>query len=226
MRRIFAISSFALVACYSIGQGIAPPLDSIYFPTGLALSHDSNYLYVVNSDFDLQYNAGTFQSLTLGRIRSLVPRGCNSDSDCPGDEFCDVPTSPDDTVEHSYWCVDRAGVYQGQPCRWLGESSTDTRITVPGRCQAIDLGNPQDGGGSLVNDAVAIGAFATDVIARGFPVSDQHVERMFIPVRGEASVNWIDVTADGKFGCGQSPPINGAMATIALAKIQPTIHAV
>ena len=205
MRRILAISSFALVACYSIGQGIEPPLGSIYFPTGLALSQDSNYLYVANSDFDLQYNSGTLQSLRLSRIRALVPRGCNSDSGCPADEFCDVPTSPDDSVEHSYWCVARTGQYQGQACRWLGERSTDERITVPGRCQGLALENPQDGGSSLINDSVAIGAFATDLIVRSFPVPDQHVERVFVPVRGESSVNWIDVSADGKLDCGQSP---------------------
>ena len=70
MRRIYAFTSFALVACYSIGEGIAPPLGSIYYPTGLAVSRASNYLYAVNSDFDLQYNAGTVQSLDLSRVRS------------------------------------------------------------------------------------------------------------------------------------------------------------
>jgi hypothetical protein len=68
---------------------------------------------------------------------------------------------------------------------------------------AVDLQNPQDGGRSLVNDAVAIGAFATDIISREFPASDKYVERLFIPVRGESSLNWIDVTANGKFDCGQ-----------------------
>jgi hypothetical protein len=75
---------------------------------------------------------------------------------------------------------------------------------VPGRCNAVDLQNPQDGGSSLVTDAVAMGAFATDVITRNFPNPDQFVERLFVPVRGESSVNWIDATADGKFECGQS----------------------
>ncbi len=204
MRRILASTCFALVACYSIGAGIGPPLDSIYFPTGLAVSQNSNYLYVVNSDFDLQYNAGTLQSLSLDRIHSLIPRGCYSDSGCASDQYCDVPTSSDDSAEHSYWCVDQAGQYQGSPCRALGENTADERITVPGRCQSIDLQTPQDSGSPLVTDAVAIGAFATDVITRGFPTPDQHVERVFIPVRGESSVNWIDVTANGKFDCGQA----------------------
>jgi hypothetical protein len=204
MRRILASTCFALVACYSIGEGIGPPLASIYFPTGLAVSRNSDYLYVVNSDFDLQYNAGTLQSLSLDRIHSLIPRGCSSDSGCASDQYCDVPTSSDDGVAHSYWCVDRSGEYQGSPCRALGERSADERITVPGRCRSIDLQTPQGGGSPLITDAVAIGAFATDLVARGTPTPDPHVERVFVPVRGESSVNWIDVTADGKFDCGQA----------------------
>ena len=205
MRRIFALIGFAFVACYSIGEGIAPPLGSIYFPTGLALSQDSNFLYVANSDFDLQYNAGTLLSLDLNRIRSLVPRGCASDSNCPVEKYCDAPGSSTDTPEHSYWCVDRdpASKFFGMPCGALGERSSSDRVTVPGRCQAADLQNPQDGGSSLVTDAVAIGAFATDIIARDFPNSDKYSNRLFIPVRGESSVNWVDATADGKFDCGQ-----------------------
>ena len=204
MRRILAFTCFSLVACYSIGEGIAPPLGSIYFPTGLAVSSDSSHLYVVNSDFDLQYNAGTLQSLDLNRIHSLIPRGCSSDANCPSDKYCDVPAGADDKVEHSYWCVDRSGQYQGLPCSALGERSTDDRVTVPGRCQSIDLQSPQDGGSSLVTAAVAIGAFATDVITRKFPDASRYLERVFIPVRGESSVNWIDVSPDAKLECGQS----------------------
>jgi hypothetical protein len=205
MRRIFAIAAFALFACYSIGEGVAPPLGGIYFPTGLVVSRDSSHLFVVNSDFDLQYNAGTIQSLDLNRIRSLAPRGCSADSDCPSDKYCDVPPATGDSLEHSHWCVDRAGAYGNRPCGVLGERSSSERITAPGRCNAVDLQNPQDGTGSLITDSVAIGAFAADVISRNFPNPDKYVERLFVPVRGESSVNWIDVTADGKLECGQNP---------------------
>jgi len=203
MRRILAFAAFALFACYSIGEGIAPPLGNIYFPTGLVTSRDSNHLYVVNSDFDLQYNAGTIQSLDLNRIRALTPRGCNSDSDCPAEQYCDIPPSTGDHFEHTFWCVDREGARANQPCGVLGERPSNERVMVPGRCNSVDLQNPQDGASSLVTDAVAIGAFATDVISRNFPNSDKFIERLFVPVRGESSVNWIDVSAEGKLDCGQ-----------------------
>jgi len=44
----------------------------MYFPVGLALSPGGHTLYVVNSDFDLQFNGGTVLALDLDRIRSNV----------------------------------------------------------------------------------------------------------------------------------------------------------
>ena len=54
-------------ACYSAGNGTPPPLDSFYYPTGLAVSSGGNVLYAINSDFDLQWNGGTLQSYEIGR---------------------------------------------------------------------------------------------------------------------------------------------------------------
>lgn len=203
MRRISVLVLPFLVACTSAGEGIAPPLDTIYFPTGLALSRDARHLYVANSDFDLQYNAGTLQSLDMEHVRQLVPRGCTSDADCPATQYCDVPVSPTDTVERSFWCVDRSDALAGLPCGNLAEKTTSERVTVPGRCEAVDLTHPPDSGPSLVVDAVEIGAFATDALVRSAPDSVSFAERVFVPVRGEASVNWADVSADGTFQCGQ-----------------------
>jgi hypothetical protein len=59
-------------ACYPGGGGSNPPLDSLYFPVGLAVSPDGSRLYVVNSDFDLQYNGGTLQSYDLQSIRNAA----------------------------------------------------------------------------------------------------------------------------------------------------------
>ena len=61
-----ALSVLLLNSCYPAGDGKAPPLEELYFPTGVALDGYSKsvdaygnaapkYLYVANSDFDLQY---------------------------------------------------------------------------------------------------------------------------------------------------------------------------
>jgi DNA-binding beta-propeller fold protein YncE len=54
-----------LCGCFGPGEGLEVPKHQIYFPTGLALDRDANYLYVVSSDFDLQYNGGAIQSYHL-----------------------------------------------------------------------------------------------------------------------------------------------------------------
>jgi hypothetical protein len=204
MRRISALVLYFSISCTSAGEGIAPPLDAIYYPTGLALSSNSRLLYVVNSDFDLQYNAGTLQSLDQTRVRALIPRGCSADSDCSASKYCDTSEGTSDPKEHSFWCVDRSGSTADMPCGTLGERSASERVTTPGRCGAVDLAHPPDGGGSLITDAVAIGAFATDAVVRPSQDSARTSDRIFIPVRGESSINWADVSADGVFDCGQS----------------------
>jgi hypothetical protein len=204
MRRVSALALLFSISCTSAGEGIAPPLDAIYFPTGLALSSNSRQLYVVNSDFDLQYNAGTLQSLDLTHIHALTPRGCVADSDCSTSKYCDIPEGPSDSKEHSFWCLERSGSTANLPCGTLGESTPSERVTTPGRCRAVNLSHPPDGGDSLITDSVAIGAFATDVVVRPWPESGRASDRLFIPVRGESSINWADVSVDGELDCGQN----------------------
>ena len=101
----FTTASVALLmaaagGCYDIGDGTKPPLENFYFPVGLQVSHGGSVLYVVNSDFDLQYNGGTLQSYDLRLIRNhvlksiedpnhpelpLVRRNTGGSDPCPGD---------------------------------------------------------------------------------------------------------------------------------------------
>lgn len=57
-------------ACFpGAGNGVDPPAFNFYFPVGLAVSRGGNVLYAINSDFDLQWNGGTIQSLDLHAMR-------------------------------------------------------------------------------------------------------------------------------------------------------------
>ncbi len=190
-----ALAGLAFTACYSNGDGIAPPLSQIYFPVGVATSPDQSRLYVVSSDFDLQYNAGALHSLDLKRVRQLVPRDCDKDADCVAGERCDAAG---DSASH--WCVAKAGKFAGKPCGALGERAVGERIIVPGRCNNVDLTSPQMGGAPVQVDSVELGAFASDLVLRQGPKGEQ---RLFIPVRGESSLHWIDVDKSGGLHCGQ-----------------------
>src|SRR6185503_1132673 len=82
------------------------------------------------------------------------------------------------------------------------DKSEADRLLYPGRCRPVSLTSPPDGQGSLIVDAVGIGAFATDVIYRTRP--EKVNGRLFVPVRGDATMHWIDVEDGGKLDCGQS----------------------
>lgn len=195
-----------LAACVPAGDGVAPPTDRLYFPVGLAVDESSQWLYVVNSDFDLQFNSGTVQSLRLGRIREIVPRVCGNDDHCEAGEICDVgsdasgPTA-DNGGAPSFFCVpDR----EASPCGALAESTPSERAIAPGRCAAIPLEEPPDGGEGLIEQAVKISAFATDAVLRLRPASEEPgaPARLFVPVRSDRSLHWIDVNG-GDLECGQ-----------------------
>src|SRR5688572_15150371 len=59
----------AAVGCYTSDEVLDPPTTTFYFPTGVVVSPGGTTLYVINSDFDLQYNGGTVQALDLAAIR-------------------------------------------------------------------------------------------------------------------------------------------------------------
>jgi len=81
------------------------------------------------------------------------------------------------------------------PCL-QGDRDDADRLLFPGRCKPID---PKP----LQTSAVKIGAFATDVILRERPDDSGLAERLFVPVRGDSTLHWID-TDDGKLECGQA----------------------
>jgi hypothetical protein len=207
-RLSLAIAALVTSGCFAPGEGIEPPLDRLYFPVNLTTDQSGQHLFVANSNFDLQFNGGTVQSLDLERIRRLVPRSCTSDMECDETHFCDLEPSAENRGAPMHWCVAREGAFAGQPCGPLGEKGLADQLLAPGLCAAVDPKNPPDGEGrSLVVDAVGIGAFATDLVYRKGPspmvVPGAPSGRLFVPVRGDTTLHWIDVDDDGLLECGE-----------------------
>lgn len=205
---VLLLLSAGATGCYDQGDGVDPPLGDLYFPTGLALSAGATRLYAISSDFDLQYNGGALHALDLVRVRSLVPRECWSDTDCDASSHCDLLPTAENRNKPSNWCVPNDGAQAGKPCGVFGEKTFAERSTAPGRCDFVDLSNPQDGGSSILAATVGIGAFATDVIYRQRPTGPGG--RLFIPVRGDATLHFIDVIDETEepvpfeLACGQA----------------------
>jgi hypothetical protein len=165
-------------ACYDTGDGTAPPLNKFYFPVGLKVSHGGTVLYAVNSNFDLQYNGGTLQSYDLRAIRrNAVGAITNTPPGCP-----DNPP------------VFKEGQSGRQPLGQTCAPPVDSTI--------------------YVRDSAVIGAFATDLLLSKPPwelveqqtklraddppppAAQVSFDRMFVPVRGNATLTWATVERD------------------------------
>ena len=165
-------------ACFpAAGVGVEPPTYAFYFPVGLAVSRGGNVLYAVNSDFDLQWNGGTIQSLDLHLIRRHTllaikdPADPNLPLALPFDPNASCPGSPVVTTTGD------AGAGLGWACA------------------------PPTNASYYMRDSVIIGAFATDLQRSRLEtpcVSDptKTCSRLFSPTRGDASLTWADVVAD------------------------------
>ncbi len=211
-RKLLAFSCLAIslvAACSPEGEGLDPPQGKIYFPVGLLVGSEGRFLYIVNSDFDLQYNRGTVQSIRLGRVRELARIPCSEHGDCPRGQHCDLLPGSENAGAPSHVCVDDEGPDQNEPCGPFSPSepepcaSDSSRVVrghlSPGRCGAICLEAPQDDGPSLIHDVVGISAFATAGLLTSGP---EEAERIFIPVRGDSTLHYIDVE-EGRFACDQ-----------------------
>lgn len=180
MRRLLSsiIPCVLLCGCFGPGEGVEVPKDQIYFPTGLALDRQGDHLFVVSSDYDLQYNGGAVQSYDLNRLEGTLPTRCDTAEDQDGkrDGLCAAPDAQD-----------------GKPCT-SGERGDQDRLLFPGLCNPLDPA-------PLQVDRVKIGAFATDAVVR--TDASGTAERLFVPVRGDSTLHWLDVDG-GKMECGQS----------------------
>ncbi len=175
--------------CFSTGDGVDPPLDELYHPVGVTLGQDGDVLYVANNDADLRYNGGTLQVLDTKALRKTLPAWCENDDSCGSGESCD-------------------GVGPGLlgVCRRDGrptcKSSDDTPLLTPAVCGVVDLSL-----GDNVLDAVRTAPGSTGVRRVTLRDGNTTRHRLLVPVRGDATLHWMDVEAkSGKakvIDCGQ-----------------------
>lgn len=204
MRRPLSFKSFLVIpslllafgstsACYDTGDGTAPPLDSFYFPVGLQVSHGGSVLYAVNSDFDLQYNGGTVQSYDLRLIRRhvldiiadprnpnvpLARRGDATENPCPSDPPISKEGGQAGRQPLGETCappVDSRFYFRDSAV--IGAFATDLQLTPP-----PDRLVPQ-----------SPKATASEPIT---PAGNRGTDRLFMPVRGNATLTWATVVRD------------------------------
>jgi hypothetical protein len=164
--------------------GTEPKPYKLYFPTGLAIDPAGRYLYVSNANADLRYGGGTVQVVDTARFEAAVAAFRADPTPCP------------------------AGIIDDRcACRFdpLDPSVVDCAETI------------QPPSGPLVplflvpNTTVKVGNFAGEVRVRRTSVDGaaDTKRRLFVAVRGDPSVTFIDVDTAGFQGADTRP---GALA--------------
>ena len=191
--------TLGLTDCYSTGDGTQPPVKDFYYPVGLQVSHGGTVLYAVNSDFDLQYNGGTLQSYDLALIRRHT-LDLIADPNNPN-----VPVLDRDALGNNP-CPQRASSLEplGETCAPPVQSSFYVRDTAIIGAFATDLAlsaqpsalvpqTPRPAGEQAVCPEPSFGSAAPGCP----PFGTRRFDRLFAPVRGNASLTWASVERDG-----------------------------
>lgn len=189
--RAFALLAGALAisgpaGCFTLGEGLDPPLRQLYYPTSVITSPGQRALYIVNSDFDIQYTGGTVQALDLASLRKCTLR---------------LAASLADGRSQKQACVDD-----------LHLGINDNSVLVPGPCGPIKVDDPlvcilEPGGltpdeglvsGPLIRSSRIIGAFASSatLVQNPEPGPDEITARLFVAVRGDPSITVFDLADD------------------------------
>jgi DNA-binding beta-propeller fold protein YncE len=78
---IAVLAGTLLLGCSFGESGVSPPLDGLFLPTGLGVDPTGDWVFVVNSNSDLRYNAGTVVAVD---VRKAAEDRARTDwGDCP-----------------------------------------------------------------------------------------------------------------------------------------------
>lgn len=182
LRLPLSLGALACLGACGLGSksGLQPPLDRIFFPTGLAADGSGGWLYVVNSNSDLRYNAGTLIAVDLGKTRASRSEAASKQW-----ESCPLPgnTPRLPPAGTPFCCLD----------------ALDRRILDCDERAYVDA-----------RATVRLGSFGGAVIRHPYQSGGEPVDRLYLAVRADPSVTVVDARVrDGRptFRC--SGPRNG-----------------
>ncbi|MEZ4299883.1 MAG: hypothetical protein R3B70_33350 [Polyangiaceae bacterium] len=178
----FALALPTAAGCFALGQGLDPPLQQFYYPTALARSPGGKALYVVSSDFDIQYTGGTVHAVDLTTLRTCLGPLVRKLAD---------------------------GASAKNACDAVGLGLNEDPVIVPGPCAPLDteaavtctLADQADAGevaGPLIRSTRIVGAFGSSAVVQQNPdpAPGEPLARLFVAVRGDPSVTYFDITDD------------------------------
>ncbi len=203
------------------GQQLVPGI--MTFPIAVALSPDEDengyprFLYVTSSNFALQYNSGNVQSYDLELMVQGILDGCvsawvSTDPDCTGDCSCDPVADVDCAaipigVRTSCLAEGFEGDVGSPECECDPEAGDPSCTALPpDRCSVVPAGvqflPPSDAALKLVPvDGLIPGDVEIGSFSDGLAVSTNG-RRLYVPVRSDANITWIEVNEEGQLSCG------------------------
>jgi len=152
--------ALAVAGCGFGESGIAPPADRIFFPAGIAVDPGGGWLYVVNSNSDLRFNAGTVVAVNLAE--AAKDRARTDWGRCPNSIFVEP---------------------QNAASRFCCRDFLDDRIV---NCDERGYVDPAA--------TVRIGSFGGGIAVQSYEKGGQALRRLFVAVRAEPSLTFIDVS--------------------------------
>lgn len=214
------ISGTVSIGCINkTGEALPPGLMS--FPIAIQLSPDQDasgnprYVYLVSSNFALEYNAGRVQSYDLETMIDAIETGCVG---AGVSQECLDPDFEGDINDPDCACVPEPG---DDECVAI---PPDRCSVVPAELQVRDPGAALRliGVPGLLRGEVEIGSFAD-----GLGVATDG-RRLYVPVRSDANLTFIDVNEEGELSCGgefgELQTCTAPFRTGSAEQANPTVH--
>ena len=169
--------------------GTDPKSSQFYFPSGIAMDPGGQYAYIANANADLRYGGGTVMVADMRAFECTVAEFAlaNGLSSTPLPAICGDPAAYD---------------------KLAGKAMCRTDPLDP---SIIDCDETQF---IKQNSTVKIGNFAGSIRLLPDPANPNH-SRLFVAVRGDPSITWIDVRyPDGTSGAPPTVDVPGLLQCV------------
>ncbi|MGE3768585.1 MAG: YncE family protein [Kofleriaceae bacterium] len=171
-------------ACTADPDEVAYREDELYFPTGIAISPDDRFAFVVNANSELRWDSGAIMVMNLDEVDRIVADWTTSRSYPDTDEDGDGNGKEGDSVP--------AREKKGPDRHANGE--TQDCIPDPDHTETLEC----DEARFFEQDKdIQIGNFATDISIQDLGGGRY---RLFVPTRGNPAITWTD-WVDDKLTC-------------------------
>ena len=162
-----------VAACTADQDDTKPREDELFFPTGIAVSPNEKFAFVVNANSELRWDSGSIMVLDLDEVDRIV------------DDWTMTGAFPTDDADGdgSESGAEKQG--KDKPDRHARGETQDC-IRDPDHSETLECDEAR-----FFNqrDAARIGNFATDVSIQDR--GDGNL-RLFVPTRGDPSITWTD----------------------------------